>query len=385
MDNTEHIPWADKKVVYFSRFYNNPNGHGGDKRTAQICELLSQMEYEFVSMYSMPLPYSNKQRQILNKPSGLIQAKLAFLYKQHVTCWKYQHWSERIRDYIFDFHALAKVFINNLKNTTPDLLVVDDPVFLAPIVSYAKVRNIPLISVCHNIETLSREQVESSSQLEMFKYELDLISKCDLVITISKEETFLLTNFGMNAVYLPYFPTIQTATRFEKISSERHEKIKSNYLLFGTVYNLPTLDGMKKVINAIILDNILQNDHLIIAGYGTNNLSIELHDSRIELRGEVSDAELDEMLTTVKGCIVYQENGSGALTKIPELLCAGVPVVINSHAARSHHNLPGIFEFATFEQLGQKLEAAAQIDRFPQVLSPPDTTQLKKRILELAA
>jgi hypothetical protein len=73
------------------------------------------------------------------------------------------------------------------------------------------------------------------------------------------------------------------------------------------------------------------------------------------------------------------------LTKIPELLAAGVPVIINSHAARSHHNLPGILEFATFEQLGQQLETAAQIDRFPQVLSPPDTTSLKKRILELAA
>lgn len=385
MDHPSIKPWAQKKVVYFSRFHNNPNGHGGDKRTAQICEILSQIEYEFVSMYSMPYPYTNKQEQILNKPSGLFQTKLAFLYKQYVTNWKYQHWSDRIRDSIFYFHTLTKTFIDSLKSNTPDLLIIDDPVFLAPIVSYAKSQGIPLIAVCHNIETLSREQVESSIQLEMFKYELELISKCALVITISKEETFLLTNFGMNPVYLPYFPLKEIVERFEKISRERQGRTKANYLLFGTAYNLPTLDGMRQAIAAIMRDNMLQNDLLIIAGYGTNIFLSELYGSGIELRGEVSDDELDEMLTTIKGCIVYQENGSGALTKIPELLTAGVPVIINAHAARSHHNLPGIFEFTTFEQLVQQLKAASQSDSFLRVLSPPDASSLKKRILELVA
>jgi len=94
---------------------------------------------------------------------------------------------------------------------------------------------------------------------------------------------------------------------------------------------------------------------------------------------------LYELLADTRGCIVYQENGSGALTKIPELLIAGVPVIINSHAARSHHNLPGIFEFTALEQLGRQLELAAQVDNFPLVLSPPDATALTKHILELVA
>ena len=109
-----------------------------------------------------------------------------------------------------------------------------------------------------------------------------------------------------------------------------------------------------------------------------------MDDPRIEVRGEVADAELDEILAETKGCIVYQDNGSGALTKIPELLTAGVPVIINSHAARSHHNLPGIFEFDSFEQLGEQLELAARTNQFTQVLSPPDTSSLQKRIVELA-
>lgn len=372
-----------RKIVYFSRFHNNPNSHGGDKRAAQICEMLSPIDYDFVSMYSIPLPFNEKQKQRLDEPSGLLQNKLALLQKLHVTCWKYNKWSERIRDFIFDFHTRAKVFVDTLKTSPPDLLIIDDPVFLAPLIVYAKSQGIPIVAICHNLETLSREQIEYSCQREMFTYELDLLSKCDLIVTISKEETYLLRNFGMSPVYLPYFPLKQTLARLEVIRSKRQGEVKSNYILFGTVYNFPTLDGMKRVIMTVAGDRILHDDRLIVAGFGTNQLSGFVDDSRIEVRGDLTEAELDELLTTVKGCIVYQDSGSGALTKIPELLTAGVPVIVNSHAARSHHNLPGIFEFTTLEQLSQKLAAAAATDSFPDALSPPDTASLTKRIFDL--
>jgi len=151
----------------------------------------------------------------------------------------------------------------------------------------------------------------------------------------------------------------------------------------GTAYNLPTLDGMRQVIKAVTRDNVLKNERLIIAGYGTKERLSQIDDSRIDLRGELTDAELDDILSSTKGCIVYQDSGCGALTKIPELLIAGVPVIINSHAARSHHNLPGIFEFETLEQLGQQMEVSAKNNQFPQVLCPPDASSLLKRIGEL--
>lgn len=374
---------TDKKVVYFSRFHNNPNSHGGDKRAAQICEMLGPIDYDFVSMYSIPLPFNEKQKQKLDEPSGLLQNKLALLQKQHVTYWKYNKWSERIRDFIFDFHTRAKVFVDTLKSSPPDLLIIDDPVFLAPLIVYANSKGIPIVAICHNLETLSSTQVEISAQQELFAYELELLAKCDLLVTISKEETWLLRNFGMAPVYLPYFPLRQTVDRLESIRESRQGSVKAYFLLLGTVYNFPTLDGMKRIISAVTGDPVLHEDRLIVAGFGTKQLAGFVNDSCVEVRGDLTDAELDELLTTTKGCIVCQESGSGALTKIPELLLAGVPVIINSHAARSHHNLPGIFEFATLELLGQQLAVVAKTDSFPSVLSPPDTTALTKRILEM--
>jgi len=382
MDQPALKPWADKKIIYFSRCENNPSGHGGDKRVAQICDSLNHFDYEFVSTCSPPVTIPQNLHDLLHNSSGYFQIKRSQFYKKRITYAKYYKWSERFRDALLNWHLLSQLFIESL-DETPQLLFIDDPVFLAPIVFYAKAKGIPLVAFCQNIETLSREQVEYAFQREMFTYELELLSLCDLVVTISTEETWLLRNFGMDPVYLPYFPTKQIADRCEAVRKRRQESTKTEFLMLGTVGNLPTLEGMKKVITAITRDTILQKERLIIAGYGTTQLVSFVDDPRIEVRGDLTDAELDELLTVTKGCIVYQENASGALTKIPELLMAGVPVILNPHAARSHHNLPGIFEFDAFEQLGEKMKAAARSGQFPQALSLPDTSALRNRILAL--
>jgi len=384
MDSSASKALTQKHIVYFSRCLRNPSGHGGDKRVAQICEILEQFDYDFVSTCNPPFTIPLKLHNLLYDPSGFFQKQRSLRYKQRITYAKYYKWGERFRDALLNWHLLAQLFIESL-NKEPELIVIDDPVFVTPVVLYAKTRGIPLVAFSQNIETLSREQVEHASQREMFTYELELLSMCDLVVTISTEETWLLRNFGLDPVYLPYFPVKETADRCDKVRTKRQNSIKTNFLLLGTVYNLPTLEGMKKVITAITQDSILRNDRLIIAGYGTMQLASFADDSRIEVLGELTDTELDELLTATKGCIVYQENGSGALTKIPELLTAGVPVIINSHAARSHHNLPGIFEFDTLEHLGEQMAVAAKSKQFPQVLAPPATLSLQKRLVELAA
>jgi len=374
---------ADSNIVYFSRFNNNPSSNGGDKRTAQLCDALSHFKYEFVTLADMTLPYKDKLKKILHKPSGFFKEKFLIMVKQYITYYKYLQWSEGFRERVVNFHTLSKVFVNTLANIKPDFLFIDDPVFLTPVVHYAKANNIPLVAFCHNIESLSREQVSCSFQRDMLQYELELIAKCDLVVTISQEETFLLRNLGMNPVYFPYFPLKKTLEGLQQVRKDRQKSLKSDFLLLGSVGNLATLEGMKKAISAISSSSILQLDHLIIAGYGTKERIIKVYDPRIDVRGDLSEVELHKLLKVIKGCIVYQDNGSGALTKIPELLAAGVPVIINSHAARSYHHLPGIFEFESLEGLSEQMDAAAKSNLFPQVLSPPDTSPMVTRILGL--
>jgi hypothetical protein len=92
----------------------------------------------------------------------------------------------------------------------------------------------------------------------------------------------------------------------------------------------------------------------------------------------------------VKAAIVYQECGSGALTKICEFLLAGVPVLANQHAARSYYNCSGVIEFASVAELpllikhisGPELKIAepAKPDYSELILQ---VTALLKRVSEL--
>lgn len=383
MADLAQSPHRNQKIIYFSRFHNNPYSNGGDRRTAQLCDALCHVSYEFVALTDLSHPHKDNIKNVMSNLPDFIQEKLMLYLKQQVTRNNYLKWSERFREHLVKSNTLSKVFVASLVVNKPGLIIIDDPVFFEPVVNYAKENKVPLVAFCHNIESLSRTQVSNSTQLELVSYELDLIGKCDLVITISKEETFLLNNLGMNTVYLPYYPHTNTITNLRQIRIKRQQSHKSDFLLLGSATNLATLEGMRQVISSVISSRILQDDSLIIAGYGTGEIAINGCDPRIQVRGDLSEDELHGLLATVKGCIIYQETGAGALTKIPELLAAGVPVISNSHAARSHYYLPGIFEFENLETIGEQIQVASACMIFPETLVPPDTKQMVTRILDL--
>jgi hypothetical protein len=59
--------------------------------------------------------------------------------------------------------------------------------------------------------------------------------------------------------------------------------------------------------------------------------------------------------------VCYQQYGSGALTKIKEMLIAGVPVIANVHSARSYHGYNGVIEFTGFEDIHEAIGRLARL------------------------
>ena len=117
-----------------------------------------------------------------------------------------------------------------------------------------------------------------------------------------------------------------------------------------------------------------------------SGLRAELADSRgIAFLGSLSNEQLDSILCRVKACLCYQERGAGALTKICEMLVAGVPVAANTVAARSYHGMAGVFEFNCLDALRSTLE---QLDAAPgEIPAPeqPDSTRLLNAIKNTGA
>ena len=220
-----------------------------------------------------------------------------------------------------------------------------------------KRRKIMFAAVVHNLESLASHQVTSKYRLGMLKRELALLKDAAACITISREESVLLCNLEIRVHFLPYCPSPENLTRLARIRNGREKVRHTDLLMLGNAFNVATLVGMREFLSLWDAHTGLSGIRLHVAGFGTEQISSQYTPSKgVILHGSMSEDELDELLVRVKGCVCYQPQGSGAMTKIQELSCAGIPVFANEQAARSYYDLPGMHTFADLNELQALIE-----------------------------
>lgn len=346
--------------IYFSRFKLTPNAGGGCRRELQLAQILSPLRFQFISAWEQPA-LSRRLRLKIRLPKK----------KTHQWDRDFQPYAERMETFS---RKWAGKISRNVK-----LAVMDDPLFFPSLTKALKQRKIPLVILSQNLESLSRSQINPDYQMDLFRQELELLSLSDLIVTISREETYLLDNLGLPTFYLPYYPVKEIEIRMKKVRQQRSQTQKSGILLMGTVNNQVTKEGIQHIIQ--YWQNHLAprlDEKLIIAGYGTHKIQSSCAGSKIEFKGQLSDSDLDLLLTKISVCLNYQNAGSGALTKIREMQIAGVPVAANSHSARSHYHLPGLVEFTHLAGAEKAIaEAKEQEGRIPIPPRPPESKLLQ--------
>jgi glycosyltransferase involved in cell wall biosynthesis len=288
-------------------------------------------------------------------------------------------------DYLYLFKLASHKWAQQMQNPENiGLAMIDDVLYFESLVRKLKKCGIPLVVFQQNMESLVPGQPEEGRQRDLFNKELDLLSFCDLVVTISREEAFLLNNLGINAVFFPYYPVDAIVNRMLDVREDRKGKEKEDIILLGTAGNKPTELGMAKVIKTWKEQGFARLGlKLLVAGYGTDVLKDVALGDGVEFLGSLTDEELVWWLSTVKACLCYQERGCGALTRISEMLVAGVPVLANTHAARSFYNLKGVVEFSSLGDFEDAILTAGSLDGSIPVPSPPDLTFLKSEVKRL--
>lgn len=361
------------RLIHFSRFISNADGGGGARRTAQLHEALERVAVEIVSSQVM---VGEKAAKFMNfSPSREFYDKL----EQHG-----EMWSEARRPGVTRLRRVSAAWAAYLEEFDSfDLALVDDPIYFLPLIERLKKDGIPVVALAHNIESLAREQVVDDFQGKLFSEEFAAFKKCDLVVTISREEDLLMNNFGIKTIFFPYYPVREIYDRLISAKQGRNGyKEKCHYLTMGSAANVVTCSGMEALLEFWRKEPLASSkEHLIVAGYNLQQYLRDPHDINVEFVGEVTNDCHDEILKKVKACIIYQETGSGALTRITELLIAGVPVIANTVAARSYYNINGVLEFCDFKMLGKALE---KFDNHEvEILEPkkPDSTILVDTIL----
>ena len=339
-----------KTVIRYTKFPNNPGGDGGCRRSAQIEEYWKGLQVNFID-----------EKFILPKKYSINQAiKWFFQAIVFITCYvgwkKYPQLKDKYRA-IFTYALRLPVIYDKYKEQ--DIIFLWENTHDVPALYLMKAAGAKIIGYPHNLESLVPTQVDTLSHKKAPYWlyeEIERLKLCDEVYCISKEETWLLQLYGINAKYFPYYPPEVVEQELLNIK-ERRNAIQSqdnrNYLILGSATNPPTRIGMQKLIDYFGAKKDLEYT-IHIAGYQTD--SLEMMD-RIHIinHGTVSVEVLNKLLIETDGIIIYQPTTSGALTRIVENRIAGIPIYANFGAARDFYNLADVHIYETLEDLNKLL------------------------------
>ncbi|TRW14875.1 glycosyltransferase family 4 protein [Glacieibacterium frigidum] len=323
--------------------------HGGALRSEQIAALVTHAlpdALHVAAPYPRSLPPRRKAAMALRGSLAALASPTAPLEAV------FGAWLER---------ALAPAGLRR-----GDLLIYDaDPRYGPALMRLAARRGFRTVVLPHNIEALIPKTwpiaVEPRATAEVLTTEVAWMARADAVWTIGVFDRDLLALFGIAAVQLPYTPPPARRAELLEVRAARMPAPGAPLLIVGTVHNPPTRAGM---IEQIALAQALDLP-VIVAGFGTEVLRGETGGGATILGGQ-SWPELAALMASAHALWVHQTPMSGALTRIPEALIAGLPVLANAWAAHGHGPLTGIQVYAEASEL------PALIAGLPATVPPPD-------------
>lgn len=339
-----------KTIVRYTKFADNPHGDGGSKRSVQIKEFWCvQSDIQFVDEKFLP----PKKYSKIDAIRWVIRA-ISFI-SQNVGWRQYSGLKEKfyaILTYALRLPAIYDKYVGKevtfLWENTNDV----------PSLYLMKATGAKIIGYPHNLESVVPTQADPISHKKSPHWlyeEIERLKLCDEVYAISKEETWLLQLFGVNAKYYPYYPPKVVELELLEIKKKRFARIpneKKQYLILGSATNPPTRMGMQRLIDYFEQQKNV-NYTIHVAGYNTETLSVG--GGAIVNHGTVSMEKLNELLITTDGIIIYQPTTSGALTRIVENRMAGIPIYANFGAARDFYNLSDVHVYNDIEELNNLL------------------------------
>ncbi len=330
-----------KKIICHTKFALNPFADGGSKRSVQIREILADngLEYEDDSF---ELPKGTPKPQLVR---WALRA-MKFIRKSY---------PEKIRSLgayidLIRYYALRIPIVFD-KYQHQDVVFLWENTNDRKLLYLLKATGHPVLGVPHNLESLVSSQSASA-----LGEEVENLRCCDAVFAISREETWLLRLLNINAFYLPYYPPKMVQFFLLSIREKRMRKEHKNnksFLLLGSASNAPTREGMQMLID--YADRADVSFQLHVAGYRTQ-LLCNPNNPNIVFHGTVSNENLERLLVETDAVLIYQPPTTGALTRVPEVLMAGLPVFANFDAARNCHNLEDVHQYGSFEELFELLK-----------------------------
>lgn len=349
------------QVLTDSQFLGADFMHGGVRRSMQIAEILAEFSKTGLDQYSSKVAWGYYAVQAIR---GL-------------------HLDRENRRKLRKQLSLEAQYEAALKSR-PSLLVWENTQ-CASVPKLAAGNGTPVIALPHNIEALSNPHSFVKSNIGIFgalESEISALKLCRQVFTISNEDAWLFRQFGIESTWLPYFPPAIIRSKLEGVRRKREAEVSERtfVLVVGTADNPHTYNGMRALIQLFKKAKHKLKKQVVIVGWGTNRLMNESTDS-LRILGAVDEVQLYELLTNCDCMFTVQPSGTGALTRVPEAVLAGVPVICDQNASRSTEWLDGVRIYQSEDHAIHLLKQSCAVPAAPKV---PDASRELFKAVQLA-
>jgi hypothetical protein len=350
-------------VLCVTQFPPGIVGHGGIHRTFQLqhdaSEVVGKDRVVLVSTHAWR---AARARNHHDQRAGLTWARLklrglgrrwARVSENPFKLLSWEAYSSKVRyathgwlepEFIEEYADLAR------KTPRPAVCIIEHAMF-RPLIELNRTLGIPTIAAFQNMEALDaadfewRDRRKVLTSMTDLGNELRVLGQCAERLPISKVEAGFIGGLGLGCHFYPYLPVGElretlVALRARRLQSEIEAGL---FVLLGTAEHTSTRDSIAWFLERATEDGLPAGARVVVVGLGTDRLlpAGRTHPA-VDVRGWVSQPDLDTLLKRAAAAVIPQRLGFGAVTRAPELACAGIPVVTLSHSTHAFNPTPGL-------------------------------------------
>lgn len=339
-------------AIFVTQFVPSDIGHGGDHRAYQIFHDL-ELAVGKNNVVLMSFPRWAQERGPLRNYSNLLTRiardvvrRVAYYRENPARIMANTDYTPK-RFSIPEFLAHYRSMVKDINK--PAICIIEHTGFAELICINSKC-GIPTISSIANLEAFDTNTLENRYPPHMlprvvdFANEFHILGQCDERLFISKVEAGLIGGLGLSAHYYPYVPVGSIRQHLEYIRRSRTKaQVKRGiFLLLGSAGHPTTRESFLWFVQQAKIHGLPNGVRVLVAGSKTDSLlSPGVEVPGLELRGWLQQDELNQLMTSVQAVLVPQRIGFGALTRIAELSCAGIPCIISKHPTYAVDLPPG--------------------------------------------
>jgi glycosyltransferase involved in cell wall biosynthesis len=367
-------------AIVVTHFIPSPVGHGGHHRTYQIVHDLESVLPRRVVVVSLPewrqsRPAGAPTPNPLMRFARRLQRRLMRYAENPYKLLAHTPYTPSIyRDP--EFANYYKELIQQIPK--PAVCIIEHTGF-ADVIKINAQYGIPTVCCIQNLEAFDLGVLDHNDRWQIYARTVDfanefrVLAQCAERLFISRVEAGLISGLGLSSHYYPYVPVGAIRQHLEVIRQERSKgQIKSGlFLMLGSAGHSTTKESFAWFIQNAQKYGLPKGVRVVVCGSQTDKL-LPAGDQvpGLELRGWLEQDVLEQLLVQAKAVLVPQRFGFGAITRLPEMACAGVPVIASRHSVYAIDPTPGLYTvddswdawYTTMEQLAKDKVSLPAID-----------------------